>query len=85
MKRYIDPEKERYRFYVRTVLNGYAIQVLVVDRDESIPLSPQVASKMGISLPDNYCIQSCTRERAEKVLDKLADLNEWIEVEDKTH
>lgn len=81
MKRYIDPEKQQFRFYVRSVLNGYALQVLIVDRDENIPLSPQVASKMGISLPDGYRIQCCTREEAEKTLDEVADLNEWIEVD----
>lgn len=31
MKKYIDPENERYRYYVRECLNGYALQVLIVD------------------------------------------------------
>ena len=83
MRRYIDPEKQQYRFYVRATINGYSLQVLVVDRDENIPLSPQVASKMGVSLPDNYRIQCFTREEAEKVLAQTADLNEWIEVDDR--
>lgn len=82
MKRYVDPEKQQYRYFVRPTLNGYSIQMLIVDRDERIPLSPQVASKMGISLPDSYRIQCCTPDEAEKVLDELADLNEWIEVLD---
>ena len=81
MKKYIDPENERYRFYVRECLNGFALQVLVVDRDENVPLSPQVAAQMGISVPSLYRVQSCTREGAEAVLDELAALNGWVAVE----
>lgn len=82
MKRYIDTEREQYRFYVRATVNGYSLQVLIVDRDENVPLTPQVASKMEVSLPDGYRIQCCTRQAAEKVLDQLAALNGWTEVAD---
>lgn len=81
MKKYIDPENERYRFHVRECLNGYALQVLVVDRDENVPLSPQVAAQMGISVPGLYRVQSCTREGAEAVLAELAALNGWTELQ----
>lgn len=81
MKRYIDPEKQRYRFYVRETLNGYALQVLNVERDESIPLTPQVAAPLGVQLPDGYRLQSCTRMGAEKTLDKVAALNDWLEID----
>ena len=81
MKRYINPENERYRYYVRECLNGFALQVLVVDRDENYPLVPSLAAQMGVVLPENYRMQSCTREAAEQQLDELAQLNGWVAVE----
>lgn len=81
MKRYINPENERYRFYVRECMNGYAIQVLVVPTSENVPLTPQVAAQLQISLPDTYRLQSCARRDAEAELERLATLNGWLEVE----
>lgn len=80
-KKYIDPENQRYRFYVRECINGFALQVLIVDRDETVPLSPQVAAQLNVSLPNLYRIQSCTLEGAEAVLEELAALNGWTEVQ----
>lgn len=79
--KYIDPENQRYRFYVRECLNGYAIQVQNVEADEHIPLTPAVASQLEIDLPDTYRLQSCKRENAEKELKRLAQLNKWAEVD----
>lgn len=79
--KYIDPENQRYRFCVRECLNGFAIQVLNVEADEHIPLTPAVASQLEIDLPDTYWLQSCTREAAEKELKRLAQLNKWAEVD----
>lgn len=81
MKRYFDPENERYRFYVRECMNGYAIQVLLVPSDNNVPLTPSVAAQLQISLPDTYRMQSCTMAAAEAELDRLAALNGWVVVE----
>ena len=78
MKRYIQPEDQRYRYYVRECLNGYSIQVLIVDRDENVPLTPSVAAQLSIALPEQYRILSSTIEEAEKVLGELAALNHLI-------
>ena len=80
MKRYFNSEQPRYVFYVRECLNGFSLQVLNIDRDENYPLTPAVAGQLLVTLPDTYRLQSCTREAAEKELDRLADLNEWTEV-----
>lgn len=80
MKRYINTENERYRFYVRPCLNGFAIQVLVVPTEEHVPLTPQVAAQLQITLPDTYRLQSCTREAADAELVRLAEMNGWVEV-----
>lgn len=79
--KYIDPNNQRYRFYVRECLNGYAIQVLNVEASENIPLTPPVASQLEIELPETYRLQSSTREAAEKELKRLAQLNRWAEVD----
>ena len=79
--KYIDPKNQRYRFYVRECLNGYAIQVLNVEAAEHIPLTPAVASQLEIDLPDTYRLQSCTREAAEDELKRLAQLNGWNDVD----
>ena len=77
MKTYKDTKDETRRFYVRGTLNGYSLQVLLVERDENIPLTPQLAARMTITLPDSYRLQSCTREDAEAVLEEVAKLNGW--------
>ena len=79
--KYIDPNNQRYRYYVRECFNGYAIQVLNVEADENIPLTPTVASQLEIELPDTYRLQSCTREAAGTELKRLAHLNGWVEVD----
>ncbi len=79
--KYIDPNYQKYRFYVRECLNGFAIQVLNVEADEHIPLTPAVASQLEIDLPDTYRLQSCTREAAEAELEHLAQLNGWNDVD----
>ena len=79
--KYIDPQNQKYRFYVRECLNGYAIQVLNVEAAEHIPLTPAVASQLEIDLPDTYRLQSCTREAAEDELKRLAQLNGWNDVD----
>ena len=80
MKKYIDPNKERYRFLVRECLNGYSLQVLIVTSGENVPLTPAVAAQLQLRLPDNYRLQGCTRDAAEESLKELADLNGWTEV-----
>ena len=79
--KYIDPNNQKYRFYVRECLNGYAIQVLNVEASENIPLTPSVANQLEIELPDTYRLQSCTREAAETELKHLSQLNKWEKVE----
>lgn len=81
MKKYLDPENDRYRYYVRECVNGFAIQVLVVPSGDNIPLSPQVAAQQQIALPDGYRIQSSTLEASEAELDRLAALNGWTAIE----
>ncbi len=81
MKKYIDPNQQRYRFHVRETMNGYAIQVLNVERDENVPLNPGIASQLAVTLPDSYRMQCCTREAAEEQLIQLATLNGWTEVQ----
>ena len=80
MKKYLDPNNERYRFYVRECINGFALQVLVVPTNENVPLTIQVAAQLQISLPNVYSLQCCTREAAEAQLERLASLNNWSEV-----
>lgn len=79
--KYIDPNNQRYRFYVRECLNGFAIQVQNVEASENIPLTPSVATQLEIELPDTYRLQSCTSEAAESELKRLAQLNKWAEVD----
>lgn len=81
MKRYMIPDNERFRFYVRPCLNGYAIQVLVVPTDENIPLTPSVAAQLQIDLPEVYRLQCCTRVAADEMLDQVASLNGWLAIE----
>lgn len=79
--KYIDPNNQRYRFYVRECCNGYAIQVQNVEEPGNVPLTPAVASQLEIDLPDTYRLQSCKRENAERELKRLAQLNKWVEVD----
>lgn len=72
MKRYIDTDNQRYRYYIRESLNGYVLQLLIVDRDETVALTPQVAALLQISLPEGYRVQCCT---------EVAALNGWTAIE----
>lgn len=81
MKRYTNPDSDRYQFMVRETLNGYSIEVLVVPTGDIIGLTPQVAAQMQIALTKPYRIQSCTHEAAEQQLDELAALNGWVALE----
>lgn len=80
MKRYIDPENQRYQYQVVATLNGYSVEVLVVPSGDLAALTPQVASQLNVMLPDGYRLQSCALPSAEKELDRLAELNGWTEV-----
>ncbi len=80
MKKYIDPNRERYRFHVRESFNGYSLQVQIVTSGENVPLTPAVAAQLQLRLPENYRLQGCTRVAAEESLKELADLNGWTEV-----
>lgn len=81
MKKYADPDNQRYVYYIRETLNGYAIQVLNVDRDERYPLTPAVAALIGIALPDTPLAQSCARSTAERYLKRMAEMNGLVGIE----
>lgn len=78
MNRYRDPENQRHQYMVSETINGYSIEVLVIPTGDIIPLTPQVASKIGIVVPDQYRVQCCTREAAEETLTQLAEVNGWV-------
>ena len=40
MKKYIDPENDRFQFMVRETLNGYSIEVLVMSSNTLAALTP---------------------------------------------
>lgn len=81
MRRYTDPENQRYVYYVRETVNGYAIQVLNVDRDERYPLTPSIAAQCGLQTGEVMTSHSCTREAAEAALKELAEMNGLVEIE----
>lgn len=80
MKRYFDPENQRYQYMVAATVNGYSLEALIVSSGDKVPLTPQVASQIGIVIPDNYRVQCCTREAAEDTLTQLAEMNNWVEL-----
>ena len=80
MTKYIDPENQRYQFMVLDTLNGYSLQVLVVSTGDIAALTPQVASQLNVTLPENYRLQCCTRNAAEKELSRVAQLNGWTQL-----
>ena len=82
MTKYIDPDNQRYQYMVLDTLNGYSLQVLAVSTGDIAALTPSVASQLNVSLPDNYRMQCCTREAAEKELARIAPLNSWIQITD---
>ena len=81
MKKYTDPENQRYVYYIRETLNGFAVQVLNVQRDERYPLSPTIAGHLGLNIPEGMSFHSCTKETAEASLESLARLNDFILVD----
>lgn len=82
MKKYIDIENQRYQYQVLNTLNGYSIEVLIVPNGDIVSLTPRVASQLNVTLPENYRLQSCTREAAESELARLAELNHWTEMKE---
>ena len=81
MNRYIKPNDDRYQFLVVTTLNGFSIEVLVVSTEALAAITPSVAAQLHIKLPETFRLQSCAKEDAEKQLDELAALNEWVPIE----
>ena len=78
MKRYINPEDDRYVFHIQQTLNGYSIEVLSVSTCDIAAVTPSIAARLQVALPKLYRVQSCTREAAEQQLDELAALNGWV-------
>ena len=81
MKKYTDPDNQRFVYYVRETLNGFAIQVLNTERDERYPLTPSIAAQCGLQTGDVFTSHCCTKGAAEAALEELARLNGLIEIE----
>jgi len=81
MKKYIDPEDDRYVYHIQTTLNGYSIEVLIVSTGDIAAVTPSIAARLQVQLPKPYSLQSCIREAAEQQLDELAALNGWVALE----
>ena len=81
--KYIDSENPRFTYYIRETLNGFAIQVLNVERDERFPLTPAIAHQNGLTLPEDFRCNCSANEKAELegILQRLADINGLIEIE----
>lgn len=81
--KYIDQENPRFTYYIRETLNGFAIQVLNVARDERYPLTPAIAYKNGLTLPEDFRCTCSANEKAEleAQLERLAKLNELLPIE----
>ena len=80
MKRYINPEDDRYVYHIQQTLNGYSIEVLIVSTGDIAGVTPSIAARLQVALPSLYRVQSCTLEAAEQHLDELATLNGWVEL-----
>jgi hypothetical protein len=81
MKRYINPEDDRYVYHIQQTLNGYSIEVLIVSTGDIAGVTPSIAARLQVALPSLYRVQSCTLEAAEQQLDELASLNGWVALE----
>ena len=83
MKKYINPENQRYVYYICETLNGYAIQVLNVVRDERYPFTPAIAYKNGLTLPEDFRCTCSANEKAELELqlERLAKQNVLLQIE----
>ena len=81
--KYIDQENPRFTYYIRESLNGFAIQVLNVVRDESYPLTPAIAYKNGLTLPEDFRCNCSGNEKAELELqlECLAKQNGLLQIE----
>ena len=80
MKKYINPEDDRYVYHVQQTLNGFSVEVLVVSTGDIAAVTPAVAAQLHVATPKPYQLQSCTREAAEQQLEELAKLNGWVEL-----
>ena len=81
MKRYINPEDDRYVYHIQQTLNGYSIEVLIVSTGDIAGVTPSIAARLQVALPSLYRVQSCTLDAAEQQLDELASLNGWVALE----
>ena len=81
MKRYANPEAQRYVYYIRETINGYAIQVLVVDRDERYPLTAAIAAQNGLDVPEGVSFHASSIDTVEASLAALATANGMVEIE----
>ncbi len=83
MKKYIDPERPRYVYYIRETLNGFGIQVLNVERDDRFPLTLSIAHQIGLIVPEGFQCHCGEGQKAdlEAHLDSFAKANDLIEIE----
>lgn len=79
--KYYNPENERVQYVVRETLNGFAIQVLNADRDERYPLTPAIAYKIGLTLPEDFRCDASDETEVVAQLERLAKANGLIEIE----
>lgn len=81
--KYTDQENPRFIYYICETLNGFAIQVLNVDRDERYPLTSAIAYKNGLTLPEDFRCDCNANEKAELELqlERLASLNDLVPIE----
>ena len=81
MKKFAHPDMQRYVYYIRETLNGHAIQVLNVDRDERYPLTKTIAAQNDLTVPDGIVFNASSLETVEASLLALATANDMIEIE----
>lgn len=79
--KYIDQENPRFTYYIRETLNGFAIQVLNVARDERYPLTKQIAAQNDLTVPEGIDFNASNRETVEASLLAIAKANGLIEIE----
>ena len=83
MKKYIDPNNDRYQYQVLNTVNGYSIEVLILSTGDIAAVTPLIAARLQVTLPNLYRVQSCTREAAEEQLEELAQLNGWQPLDER--
>lgn len=81
MKKYYNPENERVRYVVRETLNGYVPTMLNTQTGDMVAITPKTAAQYELRLPDIVLGQACTRQAAERYLDRIARLNGWTALE----